>query len=69
MHKKLPVLGGRTPLQAVNDPDGREIGAIIVDRLGATDEKSARRPSAGHGCSPPTTEPLSADQGLNNERL
>ena len=25
MHKKLPVLGGRTPLQAVNDPDGREI--------------------------------------------
>lgn len=25
VHKKLPVLGGRTPLQAVNDPDGREI--------------------------------------------
>lgn len=23
--RKLPVLGGRTPLQAVNDPDGREI--------------------------------------------
>ena len=25
VHKKLPALGGRTPLQAVNDPDGKEI--------------------------------------------
>jgi hypothetical protein len=25
VHKKIPVLGGRTPLQAITDPDGREI--------------------------------------------
>jgi Protein of unknown function (DUF2384) len=25
IHQKIPVLGGRTPLQAVRDPDGREI--------------------------------------------
>ncbi|MGA2048119.1 MAG: hypothetical protein ABSG96_10525 [Terracidiphilus sp.] len=25
IHKKIPALGGRTPLQAVADPDGREI--------------------------------------------
>jgi hypothetical protein len=25
VHKKVPALGGRTPLQAVKDPDGREI--------------------------------------------
>jgi hypothetical protein len=24
-HEKIPALGGRTPMQAVNDPDGREI--------------------------------------------
>ena len=24
-HEKVPALGGRTPMQAVNDPDGREI--------------------------------------------
>jgi hypothetical protein len=25
VHEKIPILGGRTPMQAVNDPDGREI--------------------------------------------
>ena len=25
VHEKIPVLGGKTPLQAVRDPDGREI--------------------------------------------
>ncbi|HLJ86120.1 MAG TPA: hypothetical protein VKZ53_04815 [Candidatus Angelobacter sp.] len=32
IHKKLPVLGGRTPLQAVKDPDLREIvEALLLD--------------------------------------
>ncbi len=25
VHQKIPILGGRTPMQAVGDPDGREI--------------------------------------------
>jgi len=25
VHEKVPVLGGRTPMQAVRDPDGKEI--------------------------------------------
>lgn len=25
VHQKIPILGGQTPLQAVRDPDGREI--------------------------------------------
>jgi hypothetical protein len=32
IHKKLPALGGRTPLQAVKDPDMREIvEALLLD--------------------------------------
>jgi Protein of unknown function (DUF2384) len=32
VHQKLPVLGGRTPLQAVQDPDGREIvESLLLD--------------------------------------
>jgi hypothetical protein len=40
IHKKLPALGGRTPLQAVKDPDLREIvESLLLDfeRLAATD--------------------------------
>jgi SEC-C motif/Protein of unknown function (DUF2384) len=40
IHKKLPALGGRTPLQAVKDPDLREIvEALLLDfeRHAATD--------------------------------
>lgn len=32
VHQKVPVLGGRTPLQAVQDPDGREIvESLLLD--------------------------------------
>ena len=32
VHQKVPVLGGRTPLQAVRDPDGKEIvEALLLD--------------------------------------
>lgn len=32
VHKKIPILGGRTPLQAAADPDGREIvEALLLD--------------------------------------
>jgi SEC-C motif len=32
VHHKVPVLGGRTPLQAVQDPDGREIvESLLLD--------------------------------------
>jgi hypothetical protein len=32
VHQKIPVLGGRTPLQAVRDPDGREIvESLLLD--------------------------------------
>jgi hypothetical protein len=30
VHKKIPALGGRTPLQAVADPDGREIVEALL---------------------------------------
>ena len=30
IHKKIPSLGGRTPLQAVADPDGREIVEALL---------------------------------------
>jgi hypothetical protein len=32
VHQKVPALGGRTPLQAVQDPDGREIvESLLLD--------------------------------------
>jgi hypothetical protein len=32
VHQKIPALGGRTPLEAVKDPDGREIvEALLLD--------------------------------------
>ena len=31
-HEKIPVLGGRTPLEAVRDPDGKEmVEALLLD--------------------------------------
>jgi hypothetical protein len=30
VHRRVPVLGGRTPLQAVQDPDGREIVEALL---------------------------------------
>ncbi len=36
-HEKIPALGGRTPMEAVNDPDGRE----IVESLLVQWERSA----------------------------
>jgi hypothetical protein len=30
---KLPVLGNRTPRQAVRDPDGREAVAALIDQI------------------------------------
>jgi hypothetical protein len=38
-HEKIPVLGGRTPMQAVRDPDGREIvEALLLDWERRTEE-------------------------------
>jgi hypothetical protein len=39
IHRKVPVLGGRTPVQAVKDPDGRE----IVESLLTEFERGADR--------------------------
>jgi hypothetical protein len=30
IHKKIPILGGKTPLQAVRDPDGKEIVEALL---------------------------------------
>jgi hypothetical protein len=30
VHKKLPILGGKTPLQAVSDPDGKDIVEALL---------------------------------------
>jgi hypothetical protein len=30
VHQKIPALGGRTPLQAVTDPDGREVVEALL---------------------------------------
>jgi hypothetical protein len=39
VHQKIPVLGGRTPLQAIADPDGREIvESLLLDWERRTDE-------------------------------
>ncbi len=38
-HEKIPLLGGRTPMQAVRDPDGREIvEALLLDWERRTEE-------------------------------
>jgi hypothetical protein len=32
IHQKIPALGGRTPMQAVRDPDGKEmVEALLLD--------------------------------------
>jgi Antitoxin Xre/MbcA/ParS C-terminal toxin-binding domain len=39
VHQKIPALGGRTPLQAVRDPDGREIvESLLLDWERRADE-------------------------------
>jgi len=39
VHQKIPVKGGRTPLQAVRDPDGSEIvESLLLDGERHTDE-------------------------------
>ena len=39
VHQKIPALGGRTPLQAIGDPDGREIvESLLLDWERRTDE-------------------------------
>lgn len=39
VHQKIPALGGRTPLQAVGDPDGREIvESLLLDWERRADE-------------------------------
>ena len=37
--QKIPILGGRTPMQAVHDPDGREIvESLLLDWERRADE-------------------------------
>jgi hypothetical protein len=39
VHQKIPALGGRTPLQAIGDPDGREIvESLLLDWERRADE-------------------------------
>jgi hypothetical protein len=40
VHQKVPLLGGRTPMQAVGDPDGREIVESLVLQWERHAEKS-----------------------------
>jgi hypothetical protein len=38
-YQKIPILGGRTPMQAVHDPDGREIvESLLLDWERRADE-------------------------------
>jgi len=47
VHQKIPVLGGRTPLQAVGDPDGKEIvESLLLDWERHADE-GAYQPGLG----------------------
>lgn len=50
VHQKIPALGGRTPMQAVKDPDGKEIvEALLVEFERRSDEgfSAAIRPDIG----------------------
>ena len=44
VNHKVPALGGRTPLQAVRDPDGREIVESLLLNLNAMPLMAATRP-------------------------
>ena len=41
IHKKVPALGGRTPLQTVKDPDGKEIVEAMLLGWERQNEKPA----------------------------
>lgn len=47
-HEKIPILGGRTPMQAVRDPEGRE----IVESLLLDWERRADEGAYAHGIRP-----------------
>jgi hypothetical protein len=40
VHKKIPALGGRTPIEAVRDPDGKEIVEALLLEWERRDEKA-----------------------------
>jgi hypothetical protein len=48
VHRKIPVLGGRTPLQAVRDADGREMVEALLLMFG----RRAKDESFGNGIRP-----------------
>ncbi len=39
VYEKLPALGGETPIEAVKDPDGREMVIALLDQFERNDEK------------------------------
>jgi len=39
IYEKLPALGGQTPIEAVKDPDGREMVIALLDQFERNDEK------------------------------
>ena len=46
-HRKIPILGDRTPLEAVLDPDGRELVEFLLLELEYPESRSGS--SAGSG--------------------
>jgi len=51
VHEKIPALGGRTPMQAVGDPDGKEMVEALLLQWERQDEQAASanqiRPNIG----------------------
>jgi len=39
IHQKIPALGGRTPMQAVRDPDGKEMVEALLLQWERHDER------------------------------
>ena len=39
VHEKIPALGGRTPIEAVRDPDGKEAVEALLAQWERHDEK------------------------------
>jgi len=44
VHEKIPALGGRTPMQAVRDPDGKEMVEALLLQWERQDEQGVATP-------------------------
>jgi hypothetical protein len=45
VHEKIPALGGRTPMQAVRDPDGKEMVEALLLQWERQDEQGVVSPN------------------------